>query len=92
MKRVQIYRDDDHDRRLADRARASGRSKSALIRQAIDAFLDREDEAARLRRFRGAVARAAAAARDLPAGGDYVDAIRARDRARAASIIECARG
>jgi len=88
MKRTQIYLDDEHDRRLAARARASGRSKSALIRQAIDAFLEGEDEEARLRRFRAATSRAAGAAPDLRSGADYVPALRARDRARAAPTAE----
>jgi predicted transcriptional regulator len=89
MKRTQIYLDDEHDRRLTERAEASGRSKSALIRQAIDAFLDRgKDEEARLRRFRTAVSQAAGAAPNLPSGSDYVDALRARDRDRATSIAD----
>ena len=41
MKRTQIYLDDDQDARLEKRARAAGVTKSALIRQAIDAFLAR---------------------------------------------------
>ncbi|MGH2731167.1 MAG: CopG family transcriptional regulator [Actinomycetota bacterium] len=39
MKRTQIYLEDDQDTRLEKRARATGVTKSALIREAIDAFL-----------------------------------------------------
>ena len=39
MKRTQIYLDDEHDRRLSERADAAGTTKSALIREAIDAYL-----------------------------------------------------
>jgi predicted DNA-binding protein len=42
MRRTQIYLDDDQDRRLERRARATGTSRSALIREAIDRFLRRE--------------------------------------------------
>jgi predicted transcriptional regulator len=42
MKRTQIYLDDEQDARLEKRARASGRTKSALIRDAINRFLARE--------------------------------------------------
>lgn len=42
VKRTQIYLDDEQDRRLRKRARATGRTKSALIRDAIDGLLSRE--------------------------------------------------
>lgn len=42
MKRTQIYLDDDQDARLERRARASGQTKSALIREAINRFLARD--------------------------------------------------
>ena len=42
MKRTQIYIDDEQDRRLEKRARATGKSKSQLIREAIDRLLSRE--------------------------------------------------
>jgi predicted transcriptional regulator len=41
MKRTQIYLDEDQNERLGRRARATGVTKSALIRAAIDAFLKR---------------------------------------------------
>lgn len=42
MKRTQIYLENEQDERLERRARASGRTKSALIREAINRFLARE--------------------------------------------------
>lgn len=48
MRRTQIYIDDDQDRRLARRARASGKTKSALIREAIERFLGNRPEASTL--------------------------------------------
>lgn len=39
MKRTQIYIEDDQDRRLTQKARATGKTKSALIREAIDRLL-----------------------------------------------------
>lgn len=42
MKRTQIYLDEDQDARLERRAQATGMTKSALIRAAIDRFLRRE--------------------------------------------------
>ena len=41
MKRTQIYLDEAQDARLDQRARATGRTKSSLIRQAIDDFIGR---------------------------------------------------
>ena len=46
--RTQIYLDDDQDRRLQARARATGTTKSALIREAIDQFLKRRSRRADL--------------------------------------------
>ncbi len=42
VKRTQIYLDEEQDRRLRKRARATGKTKSALIRDAIDRLLSRE--------------------------------------------------
>ena len=41
MRRTQIYLDEEQDRRLQARANASGVTKSALIREAIEQFLKR---------------------------------------------------
>jgi predicted DNA-binding protein len=83
VRRTQIYLDDQQDRRLAERSRQVGRTKSALIRDAVDAYLSpasRDDEA--LARLRAAVTMAAGAARHLPAGADYVDELRAIEAER----------
>jgi predicted DNA-binding protein len=42
MKRTQIYLDEEQETRLDRRSRATGLTKSALIRAAVDAFLARE--------------------------------------------------
>jgi predicted transcriptional regulator len=42
MKRTQFYLDEIQDDALGRRARASGTTKSALIRAAVDDFLTRE--------------------------------------------------
>ena len=48
MKRTQIYLNEAQDRRLERRARAVGKTKSALIREAIDRLLDRDGNASDL--------------------------------------------
>ncbi len=48
VKRTQIYLDDDQDRRLQARAQAAGTTKSALIREAIEQFLNRRSRRAEL--------------------------------------------
>lgn len=48
MKRTQIYLKDEQDQLLERRAKAAGLTKSAVIRQAIDAFLARKQEKAEL--------------------------------------------
>jgi predicted transcriptional regulator len=42
VKRTQIYLDDEQEARLDRRARATGVTRSALIRAAVDAFLGRD--------------------------------------------------
>jgi predicted DNA-binding protein len=76
--RTQIYIDDHQDRRLTERAQQVGRTKSALIREAIDAYLTppSTDDAA-LQRLRAAVMEASGAAPYLPVGADYVEELRA---------------
>ena len=85
MRRTQIYIDERQGERLASVAVRSGMTMSAVIRAAIDAYLERESsEDARLVRFRAAVAEASGIAPGLPSGEEYVDAIRPdyADRAR----------
>lgn len=80
MKRTQIYLDEDQDARLSKRAEAAGVTKSTLIRQALDDFLEGPlDEKARLSRFLSAVDEIAKTPLDLPDGATYVEEIRARD-------------
>lgn len=80
MRRTQIYLDDEQDRLLSIRADALGTTKSAVIRDAIDAFLMRERSGdSELQRLRAAVADAAGVASSLPAGQEYVEKLRAAD-------------
>jgi hypothetical protein len=46
-RRTQILLDEERYRRLEERASETGRSVASLIRDAIDAQLDQDDEAAR---------------------------------------------
>jgi len=88
MKRTQIYLDHAQDLRLAERAAATGATKSKLIREAIDAYLDgdRGGREARVARFRAALDAAAGAVPRLPPGREYVESIRAADRERALEL------
>jgi len=93
MRRTQIYLDELQDRRIADRARVAGVSKSTLIRTAIDLYLDAHDgEEARLAAFRDAVRAVAGTAPDLPPGAEYVKALRANDRRRQEQLEARRRG
>ena len=89
MRRTQIYLDEDQDRRLAERARATGRTKSDLIRQAVDRLLDEplsgEEE---LARFRAAADAAFGIAPSLEDGATYVRKLRDIDRRRAERLEE----
>lgn len=44
VKRTQIYLDEKQDRAIAARATASGTTKSAVIRHAVDAYLEQPQE------------------------------------------------
>jgi hypothetical protein len=80
VKRTQIYLDDRQDDQLARRAAAEGVTKSALIRRAVDSYLDGGgDEDLRLARFKAAVEAVAGTAPELPAGALYVERLRALD-------------
>ena len=81
--RTQIYLHEHQERRLKERSRQLGRTKSALIRDAIDAYLSPtggEEEA--LARLHAAVNEASGAAPDLPSGADYVEELRAAESER----------
>jgi predicted DNA-binding protein len=82
-RRTQIYLEDSQDRQLVDRARQVGRTKSALIREAVDAYLSpvSSDDSA-LAGLRAAIKDAAGAAPYLPNGVDYVGESRAAERER----------
>ena len=87
MKRTQIYLDEQHDRELGRRAKATGVTKSELIRRAIDNMLAEPDDGGRrLARFRRAVAAAAGHVPDLPEGRVYVEGLRRADVARQQKI------
>lgn len=80
MKRTQIYIDEEHDERLAARAAETGRTKSDLIREAIDRYpRDPDDQAARLARFRAASEVSAGKISRLPPGAEYTAEIRRAD-------------
>jgi hypothetical protein len=87
VKRTQIYLDDDQDAELLQRAAAEGITKSALIRRAVDAYLNGSDDAdVRLARFKAAVEAVAGAAPDLPPGSLYVERLRGLDVRRQEEI------
>lgn len=87
VKRTQIYLEDRQDDKLARRAAAEGLTKSALIRRAVDEYLDNDaDDELRLARFRAAVDAVAGAAPDLPQGAVYVERLRAFDASRQKEI------
>ena len=83
VRRTQIYLDEEQDRRLAERARATGRTKSDLLREALDRLLNTppsEDE--EMARFRAAVDAAFGIAPYLEDGATYVRKLRDIDRRR----------
>lgn len=90
MRRTQIYLGDEQDAMLDARARATGTTKSALVRNAIDAFLtdDATSAASGVARMRAALTGAAGIATHLPSGAEYVEDLRAGDADRAARLDE----
>jgi predicted DNA-binding protein len=90
MRRTQIYLGEEQDALLEARARATGTTKSALVRDAIDAYLSDNDSSAAtaVNRMRAALADAGGIASDLPSGAAYVEALRAEDADRAARLDE----
>jgi hypothetical protein len=83
VKRTQIYLEEGQEKELGRRAAAEGLTKSALIRRAVDAYLnDGDDEGLRLARFKAAVEAVAGVAPDLPTGSIYVERLRALDLRR----------
>jgi hypothetical protein len=87
MRRTQIYLAERQDAELGRRAMAEGVTKSALIRRAVDVYLNgADDEELRLARFHAAVEAAAGVAPDLPEGSLYVERLRALDVRRQEEI------
>jgi predicted DNA-binding protein len=83
VRRTQIYLEDEQIERLERRARASGVTRSTLIRDAIDRMLDApEDEASHMARFREAVDATFGVAPELAAGDEYIARLRAGDARR----------
>jgi len=89
VKRTQIYLDAAQDTMLEARAQSIGTTKSALIREAIDAYLGDSPAAenSELRRLRTAVTEAAGIAPYLPAGEQYVEDLRAKDAEREGDLV-----
>lgn len=81
MRRTQIYLEEAQDAALEQRARARGKTKSAVIREAIDAHLSREPtDEERLAEFHAAIDAAAGIAPYLTDEG--LAELRAADVAR----------
>jgi Ribbon-helix-helix protein, copG family len=87
MRRTQIYLGEEQDRRLVERARVTGRTKSDLIREALDRLLDapltEEEELARFRAAAGAAFGIAPHLEDA-----YVRRLRDADRRRQERLEE----
>jgi predicted transcriptional regulator len=86
MRRTQIYLDSDQAEQLGRRARASGVTKSTVIREAIAAYLSTPDETDELARFRAAVDAAGERPIDLADGKRYVGTLREADLDRDAEL------
>ena len=81
-RRTQIYLEDEQNRLLTERSAQVGRTKSALIRDAIDAYLTPASADQRVARLRAAVKEASGAAAHLPDGARYVEELRATEGER----------
>jgi predicted DNA-binding protein len=82
MKRTQIYLDRDQDKRLANRARAAGTTKSTLIREAVEEYLAKPDEDARLAKLRIVLDELGLIPLGLADGAAYVETLRGADAGR----------
>jgi transposase len=83
MRRTQIYLEATQAEALAQRANRRGTTSSHLSREAIDRYLEvPEEDDARLARFRAALDASFGIAPHLPSGVEYVERLRAVDRAR----------
>lgn len=90
MQRTQIYIDPGQAALLDKRAKASSTTRSALIRTAIEQYLERDVGEIRLGQFRAELDRSFGIAPYIPA--DYVDRLRANDRHRQEDLGERWRG
>jgi predicted DNA-binding protein len=89
VRRTQIYLSDEQERALRARATATSRTKSSVIRDAIDAYLaSAVTSESELDRFRMALNEAAGIAPHLPSGDDYVRELRSGDRRRERALEE----
>jgi len=86
MRRTQIYLSSDQAASLARRARAAGTTKSNLIREAIEEYLAKPDEDARLAELRGVLDELGRTPIDIPDGATYVDELREADVARDSAL------
>jgi hypothetical protein len=84
VRRTQIYLDEAQDERLSKRAATEKVTKSALIREAVDQYLNGSDnQPNELARFRAAIIEAGKhPIRRLPPGKEYVEALRRTDARR----------
>lgn len=75
MKRTQIYLDEEQDKLLGERASESGRTKSELIREALDRYLGRAriPHGDKMRRWREAVRATAGIAPYLPSSAEWIE-------------------
>jgi len=93
LKRTQIYLDAGQDAELGRRAAAEGVTKSALVRRAVDGYLDgTADGELQLARFRAAVEAVAGLAPQLARGSLYVERLRAFDVRRNEELERRRRG
>lgn len=93
VKRTQIYIEEEQDRWLAARAGESGRTKSELIREAVDAYASGPSaEVAQAERFRASLEGTFGIARYLPAGAEHVRKLRQADEKRAVELERRWRG
>ena len=93
VKRTQIYLEHRQHEQLSRRATAEGVTTSALVRQAIDQYLNGGgDEAVELERFKAAVDAAAGSAPQLAEGRVYTERLRTLDEHRHAELERRRRG
>jgi predicted DNA-binding protein len=86
MRRTQIYLSSEQATRLSQRARAAGSTRSTLIREAIEEYLAKPDEDARLTELHGVLETLARRPLVLSDGASYVDALREADATRDADL------